>query len=251
MKGRTNAGGGGVSGGLDFVVVGGTKSPEKAAENTVWINTDVEITDYVFTATEPASPVAGMVWIELADGGGYKIAAPVDGNYINLYLGAVNQYVGGEWVEKEAAIYQSGAWVELSNAWELFNEVDGFASGYSGSGTDSNSAAEVLTDSVGKYLLFPSGGGYNRMSYVEPAVDLTEYNTLEIYGHTTAQVTSLKRYFGVWAAEPTSSDTPVANVDMIDTLSSYTMDISALSGKYYLGTQYSTCATKVYRLILS
>lgn len=143
--------------------------------------------------------------------------------------------------------------VELSYAWELFNEVDGFATGYSGSGTDSNSKATVSTDSVGKYIRFPQGGGNNRMSYIAPAVDLTEYNTLEIYGYTTNKITSLTRYFGVWTAKPTSTATPAAKVDMIDSPapSSYLIDVSELSGNYYLGTQYAQCDTIVYRLIFS
>lgn len=141
--------------------------------------------------------------------------------------------------------------VKLIYGWALFNEIDGLASGYSGASTWDTADPEVSTDSVGKYILFPSGGGYNRMSYIEPAVDLTEYNTLEIYGHTTDQMTSLEKYFGVWESIPTSSDVPVGEVNMTDTLDSYTIDISKLSGEHYLGPQYAVCGIKVYRLIFS
>ena len=89
------------------------------------------------------------------------------------------------------------------------------------------------------------------MPYIDPAVDLTDYTTLEIYGYTTNKITSLTRYFGIWAAEPTSAATPAAKVDMVDTLSSYLIDVSELSGTYYLGTQYGQCDTIVYRLIFS
>jgi hypothetical protein len=141
--------------------------------------------------------------------------------------------------------------VELIYGWALFNEINGLASGYSGASTFDTADPEISADSVGKYILFPSGGGYNRMSYIEPAVDLTEYNTLEIYGHTTDKMTSLEKYFGVWESIPTSSDVPVGEVNMTDTLDSYTIDISKLSGEHYLGPQYAVCGIKVYRLIFS
>lgn len=37
--------------GLNFEVVGGTTQPANPKENTIWINTDVEITRWYFSAT--------------------------------------------------------------------------------------------------------------------------------------------------------------------------------------------------------
>jgi hypothetical protein len=49
--GRTNAGAGGSS--LNFTVVGGTTEPANPKENTIWVNTDQEITGWCFSAKEP------------------------------------------------------------------------------------------------------------------------------------------------------------------------------------------------------
>ena len=45
--------GGGGAGGLGFEIVGGATRPTKPTQNMVWVNTDVEITSYAFSATDP------------------------------------------------------------------------------------------------------------------------------------------------------------------------------------------------------
>ena len=44
-------GGGGAS--LNFKVVGGTSTPSSPKENTIWVNTDAEISSWAFSAEEP------------------------------------------------------------------------------------------------------------------------------------------------------------------------------------------------------
>ena len=48
---------------LNFKIIGGTEQPENPMENTIWVDTDVDITGWEFSTTEPANPVPGMVWI--------------------------------------------------------------------------------------------------------------------------------------------------------------------------------------------
>lgn len=47
------AGGSGGAGGSELTVVGGTTRPAKVAQNTVWVNTDADITSLVFSSEEP------------------------------------------------------------------------------------------------------------------------------------------------------------------------------------------------------
>lgn len=122
--GRTNAGGGGAVGGSEFVIVGGTVRPSKATENTVWVNTDVEITDYVLSAAEPESPVSGMLWLQIADESDCKISAPVGGDYINLYIKVAKLYVGGAWEDKDFEIYRGGAWLLVPSTFWLYHQGD-------------------------------------------------------------------------------------------------------------------------------
>ena len=109
MIGRTNCGVGG--GGLNFQVVGGTTQPEIPKENTIWVNTDTDITSYVFSATNPSNPSAGMVWIVVGASSTASFPA-TSKNPIMVYPIGGKQYVGGVWVDKTAKSYQNGTWVD-------------------------------------------------------------------------------------------------------------------------------------------
>lgn len=102
-------GGGGTN--LNFTVVGGTSAPTSLKENTIWVNTDAEITSWIFSAEEPETPSGGMVWIST----GTFSAAPFNAlkkNNITVYPIFAKQYVSGAWVDKEAKSHQNGAWVD-------------------------------------------------------------------------------------------------------------------------------------------
>ena len=106
MKGRTNVGGAS----LNFKVVGGTTQPTSASENTIWVNTDTAISEWVFSVTEPISPVAGMVWFIAGTSSPTPINA-LKKNGLMVYPMACQQYVDGAWVEKTSEAYQGGTWV--------------------------------------------------------------------------------------------------------------------------------------------
>lgn len=105
MIGRTNAGGGG----LNFKVVGGSTQPGNPKENTIWIDTDAEITGWSFSATEPESPDDGMVWVEIGSASAVQFNA-LKKNCVLLYPITAKQYVSGAFVDKAAMIYADGTW---------------------------------------------------------------------------------------------------------------------------------------------
>lgn len=102
-----NMSGGGAA--LNFVVIPNPK-PETAKENTIWVDTD-SITSWVFSATAPDNPKAGMVWFSVAASSGVEFNA-LRKNGIHIYPVSAKQYIGGEWVNKTAKSYQNDAWVE-------------------------------------------------------------------------------------------------------------------------------------------
>lgn len=136
--------------------------------------------------------------------------------------------------------------VKLAYDYVIFNS-GGLNSAYSDGG--GGATVTVTTDSSGvKILNFPSGGGYNRMAYLKPAVNLTNYKTLKISGFATAD-----RKFAVWKTVPDSNNAGMTASVVIKrgtSKSSYTIDVSNLTGNYYLGTQYATGGTTIYELIL-
>lgn len=141
--------------------------------------------------------------------------------------------------------------VTLGYDYIIFSNATGLNSTYS----DGGGGCEVTvgTDSSGKKILTYPADGYSRMAYLKPPTDLTKYSTIKISGYV---VGSSKRYFGVWNKIPQeweASSSVVAKVDMSGgtTPSSYTIDISNLSGSYYFAPQYYVNDTIIYDLRLT
>ena len=159
-----NGGSGGSSGGMELTVVGGSTRPAKPTQNMIWVNTDKEITNYVFSATEPEPPVEGMAWITIGDSGNIKAVSPVGGDWITVYPLSAKQYIGGAWVDKTAKSYQGGAWVDwvtyLYNSGDECIEITG---GWKGrgwkptSGSSRTATAPTLTkNSYSIKITYPS-----------------------------------------------------------------------------------------------
>ena len=98
---------------LNFTVVGGTAQPESPKENTIWVNTDQEITGWIVSSAEPTETFAGLVWI--ASGSSFSVGFnALKKDAIQLTIGYVKQYTNdGEWVDVPAAAYQGGEWFNL------------------------------------------------------------------------------------------------------------------------------------------
>lgn len=156
---------------------------------------------------------------------------------------------GSKSTSKTVSITAEGqvATAELAYDYIIFSNETGLNSVYSDGG--GGAAVKVSTDSSGiKILAFPSGGGYNRMAYIKPSIDLTKYATLKISGYAGA-----KRRFCVWRQTPNSNNTGIvasATMSASSAPSSYTIDVSNLSGNYYLGTEYAVSDTTIYDLRL-
>lgn len=99
---------GGGSNPLNFKVVG-NPMPSNPKENTIWVNTDVKITGWVFSAAEPETFADGVVWFLTGAFGSARFNA-LKKHGIQLCPLSAKQYVGGSLVDKEAQIYKDGAW---------------------------------------------------------------------------------------------------------------------------------------------
>ena len=136
---------------------------------------------------------------------------------------------------------------ELMYDYIIFSNETGLNSVYSDGG--GGAVVKVSTNSSGrKILTFTHGGGYNRMAYIKPSIDLTKYATLKIYGYAGAN-----RRFCVWKQTPNSNNAGIvasATISAGSAPSSYTIDVSKLSGNCYLGTEYGVSDTTIYDLRL-
>lgn len=152
MIGRTNTGGGGSGGGSELVIVGGTTRPAKAAQNTIWLNTVVEITSYVLSASEPGTPVEGMAWVTIGDTGRIVATSPIGGNWITVYPLSAKQYISGAWKSVEAKSYQNGEW----NYWIYYlyiegNQCDSITGGWNAYTEGNTSFVQYEEDQIHEY----------------------------------------------------------------------------------------------------
>lgn len=111
---HSGAGGGA---GLNFRVIGGTEQPTAPRENDIWVNTDTEISTWVFSATEPGNPAPGMVWIEVGAESDVGFNA-LKKNGIGVYPVWVRQYMDGAFADRYAYIFRSGEWVQFSDVFK-------------------------------------------------------------------------------------------------------------------------------------
>lgn len=219
---------------LNFKVVGGTSKPGNPKENTIWINTDTEITSWIFSTTQPAGE-EGMVWFSTGAGSSSEFNA-LKKNNITVNPMQVKQYIDGAWVKKEGFLYQNGTWIGLLNDKTIFAN-GAFASGFSAQGHESVSVS-VSNNRVG-------WSGYTGCVGMDilPAVNLTPYKTLKInmdcmmypnndgVGYWVSFGVSKSRY---WAEK--GSDMAAKQYHEVKSMSrgNYTVDISSLSGEYYI-----------------
>lgn len=132
-----NMNGGGGSAALNFKVVGGTTAPLNPKENTVWVNTNTEITSWFFSATEPETLEEGMVWLSTGTFSPFEFNA-LKKNGIQVYPKSAKQYINGEWVGKFIQCYKG-------NEWLVFKGIPQFT--YTGNYAIVNDADEPISTS--------------------------------------------------------------------------------------------------------
>lgn len=241
MIGRTNTGGGG-GGSLNFKVVAVASEaalPTTAKENTIAVITDTAITSWVFSSAAPETPSAGMVWIKTGTDSAVSFNA-VKKNGLWVYPSGVQQYIGGEWVDKTAKTWQDGAWADWWDG-EMYtpgNEQIAHTGGWIAEGRLFNSAAvggavaPTITRGAAslKGEIGSSGSGVVRTAN---AIDMTSYSTLNYYGVMSANGSWMKLFLdtattGYWNAPPFSINGTGGDAKL------YTLDISAATGAYYI-----------------
>ena len=100
---------------LNFEVVGGANQPINPKENTIWVQTEDEINDWIFSITEPITLEEGILWFIMHPLSATPFNTIKEGN-IQAYPIAARQYINGEWINKTASIYQNNTWIQFSVA---------------------------------------------------------------------------------------------------------------------------------------
>lgn len=242
---RRGGAGGGAS--LELVAVGNPR-PTSPQQNTIWVDTDTEITGWAFSTTTPENPTEGLAWIAIGNSGAIKMSSPVGDEWVTVYPISAKQYVNGAWVAKTAKSYQGGEWVGwityLYNSGEISELIGGFTSyayRHSGSGSTEVKPTQTNgTDSITLKISLSSGSAAGSC-FGNNKIDVSAYSKLCIHVtsasndssggsscHTKFGLTSTRAsgYSPVAAMEICKQDQTVKN-------ETFYLDISELSGSYY------------------
>lgn len=238
-KGFKHGAGGGSS--LNFKVVGNPQ-PENPKENTIWIDTDTEITSWVFGTTAPEA-AEGMVWVQTGTTSPAEFNA-LKKNSIQVYPTMAKQYVGGAWVSKTAKTYRGGAWAE----WALYlykdgNLCEGITGGWQTRGWlegGNGSYALEPTATYGTTSVTITSSTTNSYQYTgvwEPKKDIDLTNIKTIRFHVLSATISgqyLACDFGVHNRSNGTSGSHLArvNLETSTTPKYYDLDVSNISGSY-------------------
>lgn len=207
---------------LNFKIVGGAIQPGNPKENTIWVNTETEISGWVFSAEEPGEPAGGMVWIILGTTSEVPFNALKKGE-LYCFPTSCEQYVGGSWASVDAYIYQGGQWLQFSSESHYLAVYDSGVENVPLTLTGFARRASVLQASLGT-----GGSAYIKTS---SAIDITHNSTLNV---TCTYLNGDGTFAGYFYARILNTDGSVVaeKSSSRNTTGTISLDISSLTGNY-------------------
>ena len=228
---------------LSFEVVGNPQ-PENPKANTIWVDTDVEITGWDFSAAEPANPAEGMVWGSTGTASSVAFNALKE-NSVMVYPLSAKQYVSGAWVDKTAKSYLNGAWVDwfvwsgqlYQSGNEFTNETGGWYAADGGSLEESTIASIARNED--SMVLTVTGGRKSAMLASRKPIDLTDFDLVTFEGllHPGTGTTDKAAYGYLDAYKDnggTLTNVARADIKASKTAQTITLNVSGLSGEHYI-----------------
>lgn len=233
---------------LNFKIIGGTVQPENPMENTIWVDTDVEITGWHFGTTAPGEPVDGMVWIRTDTFSNVGFNALKE-NGIMVYPLSANQYISDAFVDVEAKSYQGGEWVEWipASAWYWRgNECENNGGGWISTAwkLQADAGVDAQTFEITReadYLKFTKTGQIGAVIHKEEPVDLTNVKAIHFKGEMSAASKQNWVAFHVWTeiggnnAYWATNSVATVQTSTSEAVTEFSLDVSALTGSYYIG----------------
>ena len=168
---------------INYSVVGGTTEPANSTENMIWVNTNQEITDYVFSKNEPKNLIEGMVWIVTGNNSNICFhTLNINGReFDEVHLLSVKQYVNDTWVSKVAKIWQGDKWIDwITYLYNKGNECTDITGGWNSNIT--GTAGGTLTKNAGSMTISGTSTEYGIDASTEP-MDLSDVSTISMH-HT-------------------------------------------------------------------
>jgi len=176
----TGGGAGGTGGSIQVKQY--AELPSKIDDNVISVISDIPMTHYTIDLRQPEQPDMGEVWV-MQYNTDKTLSEGKENGILNVRLGAVKQYIDGNWWLKDAYIDTDGSRIKISNQ----NPIYGFK--IDKNNTDPNTRVEYLNDAVGMNPCFMdyTRGEFNYGSW-KPFIDelctpvMLNYDGTEAYG---------------------------------------------------------------------
>ena len=221
---------------LNFKVVGGTTAPANPKENTIWVNTEREITYTLFMPFDPEHVMNGLVWIRTGTTGAVSFNA-LKKNGIVIFPISVKQRINSKWVDKTAKIYLGGVWKDfITHFFVNGDECTDLTGGWVTAIYDNDASRISATKTIsGSEMQFRTYGDAWREATLKTtnAIDLTPYKTLyfkvtyDVYGNGEAV-----HEVGVFS----SGKNRLASTKVTkDTPGIYSVNVEGIYGSYCIG----------------
>lgn len=224
--------------GLSLRVLGGTTQPTSPREGTIWVHTSALKPDYILSGTQPASPSSGLAWIKLGSDG---VSLPVDKKgTLAITLAGCSVYSGSAWENADAWAYTGGEWVQFGYAilylYKQGNQYTDITGGIIDWAWKSDAPRKgTLTFLPNAIRLVASGSAVAATPAKQ--IDLSKYTRL-IVRKTSAYIDNTNRAFiGITKTKGPQDTNDFAARAALDNVNSgtYSIDISTLSGLYWVG----------------
>jgi hypothetical protein len=199
----------------------------------------------------------GMLWVRTS------LYSPVSLNLLKKHMLQAypvffQQYISGAWINKDAAVYIENKWVDFATYLYLNgNENVDFTGGWTAKALRSTS----VEGSMGSVSVQPkitkgfnclhatmpyiSGAGPAGVIHCTNKIDVTKFNKLCFYGVMCAGVSSTSIQIALWSDWGYEQNTNCAVAYVGDVTQFASLDISNLSGEYYIGIGLSGWVTFV------
>lgn len=230
---------GGGGSGLAFKVICGAK-PASVKENTFWIDTEA-IPGWQFSAYEPVEAPDGTVWIETADDADIGVNV-LQKNVLMVHPVGAWLNVDGVYKPVAAEVFTGGAWVSFStSAVYLYingDTCDELTGGYVAISVGSGSTP-VITYGDRQMTIQPvkvaTPGEYKRgIVRTDDKIDIAKASAIVFGGIADIPLGYVK--LALWSDLGSTIDQyMVRQVAIENGATSCSLDVSDLSGSYYVG----------------
>lgn len=233
---------------LNFSVVGGTSQPSDPKENTIWVNTNEEITGWIFSATEPEAPEDGLVWIVTGQASTVAFNA-LKKNNLQVYPLSAKQRVGNAWVDVLAKSYQGGEWVDwIVYLYNKGDECIDLTGGWVGKGMKASSTSEaaaaepIITRNDDHILAKLPAAQKSGVFWTHELVDLTTCSKITVEGEFYAVSSNFA--LTIWSSNEgtyyTQNNAAESKFPAKEVFNKLSVDVSALTGEYCIGFKLNT-----------